>query len=67
MCAGAVSLARLKRVVYGASDPAMGCAGSVYSIPEDPAFGHFCRCDGGVEAEACRALLDEFFRGRRQG
>ena len=67
MCAGAISQARLARLVYGASDPAYGCAGSVYRIPEDPAFNHFCRSDGGVLEGECRALLEDFFRRRRSG
>ena len=66
MCAGAISQARLDRLVYGAADPRYGCAGSVYRIPEDPAFNHFCKSDGGVLAEECAALLDEFFASRRQ-
>ncbi len=66
MCAGAISQSRLSRLVYGASDPAQGCAGSVYRIPEDPAFSHFCASDGGVLADECRALLEAFFRDRRR-
>ena len=65
MCAGAISQARISRLVYGASDPAYGCAGSVYRIPEDPAFNHFCTCDGGVREADCRALLERFFKNRR--
>ena len=65
MCAGAISQARVERLVYGAPDPAQGCAGSVYRIPEDPAFSHFCLCDGGVLAEECRAPLDAFFARKR--
>lgn len=65
MCAGTISQARLDRLVYGASDPAQGCAGSVYRIPEDPAFSHFCPSDGGVLADECRAELDAFFARRR--
>lgn len=66
MCAGAISQARIKRLYFGAYDPAQGCAGSVYRIPEDPAFGHFCRCEGGVMEAECRALMDEFFRNTRR-
>lgn len=66
MCAGAVSQARISRLIYGASDPAYGCAGSVYRIPEDPAFNHFCICDGGVREADCRSLLENFFLRRRQ-
>ena len=67
MCAGVISQARVARLVYGAPDPAYGCAGSVYRIPEDPAFNHFCRSDGGVLEGECRALLEDFFRRRRSG
>ena len=66
MCAGAISQARVSRLVYGAPDPAQGCAGSVYRIPEDPAFSHFCKSDGGVLADDCTALLNQFFEKKRR-
>ena len=66
MCAGAISQARISRLVYGANDPAYGCAGSVYRIPEDPAFNWFCRCDGGVEAQACATRMRAFFAQKRK-
>ena len=66
MCAGAMVQARLGRLVYGAPNPAQGCAGSLYRIPEDPAFPHFCPSEGGVLEGECRALLDSFFGSRRQ-
>ena len=65
MCAGAISQARISRLIYGASDPAYGCAGSVYRIPEDPAFNHFCLSDGGVLEAECRSLLENFFQSHR--
>ena len=65
MCAGAISQARVERLVYGADDSKYGCAGSVYRIPEDPAFNHFCKSDGGLLAEECASLIDEFFASRR--
>ena len=65
MCAGAISQARLDRLVYGAPDPGQGCAGSLYRIPEDPAFNHFCPSDGGTLADECRAELDAFFAQHR--
>ena len=65
MCAGAIAQARVGRLVYGAADPGQGCAGSLYRIPEDPAFPHFCPSDGGVLRGDCQALLDTFFNGRR--
>ena len=66
MCAGAISQARISRLIYGASDPAYGCAGNVYRIPEDPAFNHFCTCDGGVREAECRSLLERFFQNQRR-
>lgn len=65
MCAGAISQARIGRLVFGAPDPKAGCAGSVYRIPEDPAFSHFCRCEGGLLADECMQLLQSFFKIRR--
>ena len=65
MCAGAIVQARVGRLVYGAANPEQGCAGSLYRIPEDPAFPHFCKSDGGVLERECRALLDGFFSKRR--
>ena len=65
MCAGAIVQARVGRLVYGAADPGQGCAGSLYRIPEDPAFPHFCRSVGGVLEEECQALLKSFFQRRR--
>ena len=68
MCAGAVSQARLGRLVFGAFDKGRGCAGSVYRICEDPAFPWFTPSVGGVLEGECKALLDVFFqRARRNG
>ena len=66
MCAGAISQARLSRLVYGCPDANQGCAGSIYRIPEDPAFSSFCISDGGVLQENCRALLNRFFASHRK-
>ena len=66
MCAGAIVQARVGHLIYGAANPAQGCAGSLYRIPEDPAFPHFCPSDGGVLAKECQALLDSFFSIRRK-
>ena len=65
MCAGAISQARVSRLVYGAADARYGCAGSVYRIPEDPAFTHFCRSEGGLLATECEAPIRRFFEKRR--
>ena len=66
MCAGAIVQARAGRLVYGAANPAQGCAGSLYRIPEDPAFPHFCPSDGGVLEAECAALLSRFFGEARK-
>lgn len=65
MCAGAIVMADVDSVVYGAADKKAGCAGSVYAIPEDPAFGKKIPCMGGLMADACTEILNEFFEGRR--
>ena len=66
MCAGAISQSRIQRLVYGAPDPNQGCAGSIYRIPEDPAFSHFCLSDGGVLKGECREILNRFFESKRK-
>ena len=65
MCAGAIIMAGVDCVYYGADDPQAGCAGSVYALPEDPAFGRKTPCMGGLMAQECREMLDSFFGGRR--
>lgn len=65
MCAGAIVMAGLSRLKYGARDAEQGCAGSVYRITEDPAFAHYCPADGGLREADCRALLSAFFRKAR--
>ena len=66
MCAGAIVQSRVSRLVFGAYDPAQGCAGSVYRIPEDPAFSHFCPSDGGTLEADCSAILQKFFDAARE-
>ena len=66
MCAGAIVQARVGRLVYGAANPAQGCAGSLYRVTEDPAFPHFCPADGGVLAAECEALMADFWRRARK-
>ena len=65
MCAGAMVMAGLDACVFGAYDSAQGCCGSVYHIPEDPAFSHRTRVVGGVMEKEAKALLQAFFRERR--
>lgn len=65
MCAGAIVMAELDGVYYGAADRTAGCAGSVYAIPEDPAFGRRIACMGGLLEGECQEILDSFFGERR--
>ena len=65
LCAGGLILAEMDECVFGAYDPRQGCCGSVYTLPEDPAFFHRTRCIGGVLEKECAALLQSFFRDRR--
>jgi tRNA(adenine34) deaminase len=65
MCAGAIVLARLARVVYGAADPKAGAAGSVLDVLSEPALNHNPLVDSGVLADRCGALLSDFFSSRR--
>lgn len=66
MCAMALMHARLDRVVFGASDPKTGAAGSVVDLFGEPRLNHHCTVHGGVEHETCGALLQDFFRERRR-
>ena len=66
MCAGAIVLARVPRVVYGASDPKAGAAGSVLDVLDEPRLNHRPEVRGGVLEEECGALLSEFFAARRE-
>jgi tRNA(adenine34) deaminase len=65
MCAGAVVLARLDRVVYGAPDPKGGAAGSLWDLLRDRRLGHTPEVIGGVLEEECGGMLREFFASRR--
>jgi len=65
MCAGALVLARIQRLVYGARDPKAGACGSLFEITQDPRLNHRVETVGGVLADAAIALLQDFFRARR--
>ncbi|TYP52515.1 tRNA adenosine(34) deaminase TadA [Thermosediminibacter litoriperuensis] len=65
MCAGAIILARLDRVVFGAQDPKAGAAGSVVDLFSVERFNHHPEVVSGVLAEECGILLKEFFRQKR--
>ena len=65
MCAGAIVLARVGRVVFGAADPKAGFAGSLGNLLQDDRLNHRASVIGGVLAVECGALLQDFFRDRR--
>jgi tRNA(adenine34) deaminase len=65
MCAGAIVLARIPRVVFGAGDPKAGACGSVMNILDDPALNHRPEVESGLLAEECGHLLRSFFASRR--
>jgi tRNA(adenine34) deaminase len=65
MCAGAVVAARIARIVYGAADPKAGAAGSLWDVLRDRRLNHRAEVVGGILAEECGALLQEFFAQRR--
>ncbi|MFN8034659.1 MAG: nucleoside deaminase [Acidimicrobiia bacterium] len=65
MCAGAALAARVDAVAFGATDPKAGACGTLYNLAADPRLNHEMRVVDGVRAEACGALLGEFFTARR--
>ena len=65
MCAGALVLARVDRVVYGAADPKAGAAGSLWDVVRDRRLNHRPEVVAGVLAEECSAVLRAFFEDRR--
>lgn len=65
MCAGAIVLARLDAVIYGAADPKAGATRTLYSICDDDRLNHTCDVLPGVLAERCGSALTEFFRKQR--
>jgi tRNA(adenine34) deaminase len=65
MCAGAIVLGRIPRVVYGAVDPKAGAAGSVLDVLADPRLNHRPIVDGGLLADESAELLRAFFQSRR--
>ncbi len=65
MCAGALVAARIDRVVFGAWEPRTGAVGSLWDVVRDRRLNHRPEVVGGVLAEECAALLDDFFAGHR--
>ncbi len=66
MCAGAIVQSRIKKVVYGASDPKAGCAGTLMNLLDEPRFNHQVIVEKGVLQEECSYLLKQFFRKIRE-
>src|SRR5213079_890015 len=65
MCAGALVHTRIKRVIFGCTDPSAGAAGSVINLLQMPGFNHRCDIASGVLQNECAAILQDFFRRRR--
>jgi tRNA(adenine34) deaminase len=66
MCAGAIINARVGRVIFGASDPKSGAAGSVFELLPTQKLNHSVNTEGGVMAAECAAVLQRFFKKRRK-
>ncbi|GIQ70834.1 tRNA adenosine(34) deaminase TadA [Xylanibacillus composti] len=66
MCAGAILMSRVNRVVFGATDPKAGCAGTLMNLLQDQRFNHTCELTAGVMADVCGSLLTQFFRRLRK-
>jgi tRNA(adenine34) deaminase len=66
MCSGAIMLSRIKRVIYGASDPKGGCAGTLMNLLQDDRFNHKSEITAGVLEEECGHLLSTFFKTLRE-
>ncbi|MFW0789658.1 nucleoside deaminase [Gordonia sp. CPCC 205333] len=65
MCAGAIGLARIERVVFGAYEPKTGAVGSLWDVLRDPRLSHRPQVRGGVLADECAAIVQDFFAARR--
>jgi tRNA(adenine34) deaminase len=65
MCAGAMVHARVKRLVYAATDPRAGAAGTIFNIVQHPSLNHRVECEAGLMGEECGMMLRAFFQGRR--
>ena len=66
MCAGALVLARVKRIIFGAEDPKAGACGSVLNVAHHKKLNHRIPMTSGVLEKECRSLIQEFFRRKRQ-
>ncbi|NIK12737.1 tRNA adenosine(34) deaminase TadA [Alkalibacillus almallahensis] len=66
MCAGAIVQSRIPHVVYGATDPKAGCAGTLMNLLDDDRFNHRATVTSGVKEAECASLLTDFFRRLRK-
>jgi tRNA(adenine34) deaminase len=66
MCAGALVHTRIRRVIFGCTDPSAGAAGSVINLLQMPALNHRCEITSGILQKECAAILQDFFRRRRE-
>ena len=65
MCAGALVLARVSAIIFGAYDPKTGACGSVFNIADNKKLNHRIKLTGGVLEKACAGLLKDFFKSKR--
>lgn len=66
MCSGAIGLARIPKVIYGAKNPKFGAAGSLYHILTDERLNHRVEVETGILEADCAAIMQDFFRNRRK-
>jgi tRNA(adenine34) deaminase len=66
MCAGALVHTRVRRVIFGCTDPAAGAAGSVINLLQMPSLNHHCDITRSILERECAAILQDFFRKRRR-
>ena len=65
MCAGALVHVRIRRVIFGCADPQSGAAGGIMNLLQHPALNHHCEISSGVLQDECAAILQDFFRKKR--
>src|SRR5881392_1006745 len=66
MCAGALVRTRIRRVIFGCADPSAGAAGSMMNLLQMQSFNHRCQITSGILQKECAAILQDFFRKRRE-
>ncbi len=66
MCAGAIVLARISHLIYGAKDPKTGACGSLFNIPQDERLNHRVNVISGIKEDECSRLLKDFFKELRK-